>query len=338
MRWTYYLLLILIALLAGCRQWRIPNHAFGETIPASPVYEAASSWACLPDRKDACDTVPIALLSDEQASATIDVFFLYPTLFKEKKAWNAAIDDADLQDKLAETTLRHQASVFNGTAKVYVPYYRQLTYYGFWGHEPDKKQALQLALSDATAAFTYYMAHYNQGRPYIIAGHSQGAWLVHQLVEKVLPSNPAWKEQLVAAYAVGWAIPPEKLTALPVCTTATQTGCLVSWNTFAWGHMPKAREWNVADPICVNPLSWQADTAYAPYTLNKGGVGRKFNAIVPALTDAQVNSGYLWIHKDNLPGTTKWLTNYHIADYNLFWMNVRENAAERARQFEIANE
>jgi len=318
----------------GCHQWKIPKQSFGRSIPAAPDYANRSHWACLPDRKDACDTVPVATLSDNQAIAKVDVFFTYPTLFDDRKAWNAAIDDTDLRETLDESTLRHQGSIFNGYARVYVPYYRQMTYYGFWGNETDMEKALALSLEDAVAAFSYYMEHYNQGRPFIIAGHSQGGWLTYQLVEHWLPQHPDWQKRLVAAYAVGWAIPPEDLTAWPVCSSAVQTGCLVSWNTYARGHLPAGHySMMPSNPIAVNPLNWRSDTTYAPFEANLGGVGRKYEKLYPKVCDAQIHQGYLWINRDNLPGMAKWLKRFHAADYNLFWMNVRENVGQRAEQW-----
>lgn len=337
MRWL--LLFILALVLSGCHQWKIPRHSFGERIPAAPHYDQQDHWACLPDRKDACDTVPIASLSDGQADAAIDVFFVYPTLFKDRSAWNASLDDSDLRESLGQTALRHQASLFNGVAKVYVPYYRQMTYYGFWGNDSDKGQALQLARADIEAAFSYYMEHFNHGRPFILAGHSQGAWSIYQLVESLLPYHPEWQSQLVAVYAVGWAIPPDSLTKLPVCSTATQTGCLVTWNTYAWGHLPAGPYSTMPEnPICVNPLNWKTDTTYAPFDLNKGGVGRHYRKVYPQAADAKVEQGYLWIHKDHLPGSTKWIKRFHAADYNLFWLNVRQNVEDRAHQWLITPE
>lgn len=84
-----------------------------------------------------------------------------------------------------------------------------------------------------------------------------------------------------------------------------------------------------ATPLCVNPLNWRTDTTYAPFSLNEGAVGRQYRKIYPQAADAQIHEGYVWIHKDNLPGMAKWLNRFHAADYNLFWTNVRQNAQDR---------
>lgn len=320
-----------VLLVQGCFMQKVPDTPFTrQTPPKAPAYDEPKDWACLPGRADACDTVPIDTLSDQQATARADVFFVYPTLFKDKSQWNASIADVDHRKALASTTLMHQASVFNGAAKVYVPYYRQMTLYGFWADSLNKQKALDLAYEDVKRAFLYYMKHYNQGRPFFIAGHSQGSYMAMRLINDVLPTHAEWRTRLVAAYIVGWAVPNGKITAIPVCSTASQTQCFISWNTYAWGYLPEGKYSHMpASPVGVNPLLWTTDTTYAPYTLNKGGVGRKYRNIYPAITDARLHQGYLWIHKDQLPGLAKWMNRFHAGDYNLFWMNVRTNVGVR---------
>ncbi len=324
------LIFISLVLLQACYSWRIPNHDFGARMPEPPLYANTDHWACLPTQQDACDTVPVARFHDRQDSARADVFFIYPTLYEKKRSWNAAIDDTDLRETLDESTLMHQASLFNGAGRVFVPYYRQMTYYGFWGDSTAKANALQLAYADVEEAFRYYMQHWNQGRPFILAGHSQGGLMTYWLVERLLKQQPAWQEQLVAAYAVGWAIPEGDLTTVPLCQEATQTHCLVTWNTYAWGKGPTGKYDKMpGSPLCVNPLNWRTDTAYAPFSANAGAVGRQYRQLYPQAADAQIHEGYVWIHKDHLPGMAKWLNRFHAADYNLFWANVRQNARDR---------
>ena len=112
-------------------------------------------------------------------------------------------------------------------------------------------------------AFDYFIEHYNQGRPFILAGHSQGSVHVRTLLEKRITGTPL-RERLVAAYPIGFSIDREAMAKavpdVPVCESAEQIGCVVSWNAVG----PDAAPWG--DPrknICVNPLTWRTDGAAA---------------------------------------------------------------------------
>jgi hypothetical protein len=84
----------------------------------------------------------------------------------------------------------------------------------------------------------------------------------------------------------------------------------------------------------TNPLNWLADSTYAPKSLHKGAVLKNFNKIYPSVSDAQNTSSLLWISKPKFPGSfLYWRSNYHIGDFNLFYINVRENSVLRAETF-----
>jgi hypothetical protein len=52
------------------------------------------------------------------------------------------------------------------------------------------------------------------------------------------------------------------------------------------------------------------------------------------LSDAFVQDGVLRINKPHFTGKAFFnFTNYHIVDYNLFYFNIRENAATRVKMF-----
>jgi hypothetical protein len=81
-------------------------------------------------------------------------------------------------------------------------------------------------------------------------------------------------------------------------------------------------------------LNWRADTTYATYEENKGAVLYGFNIVRKKLMDAQVHGPVLWVGKPNLLfGKMFQQENYHVGDYNLFYVNVRENAILRARAY-----
>jgi hypothetical protein len=84
----------------------------------------------------------------------------------------------------------------------------------------------------------------------------------------------------------------------------------------------------------VNPLTWKTDDAYAPASLNKGAVYRDFSKIVVGENSAQIHNGILWTNKPKFRGSILMRTkNYHPGDFNIFYMNVRENAKQRIGAF-----
>jgi hypothetical protein len=279
---------------------RIPEKPFGEMPhPPPPDYAKREYWAALPDRLDAADAVPENdPFGDRQATAPVDVFYLHPTTYRDIAYWNAPLDDAATNAWTDESVVARQAAVFNACCRVFAPRYRQASAAGVYA-PPEKRpqEAYRFAWGDAKAAFQYYMKHWNRGRPFIIAGHSQGAGLTQFWLEEY-GGDAKLRRQLVAVYPIGIAFNAGALAKLPgggvrVCATPTDTGCLVAWNAFERGGDPsswrKASEQRYAqrygtsaggEIACVNPLTFDLAKPAAPAAWNLGalparpGVGR----------------------------------------------------------------
>jgi hypothetical protein len=330
-----------------------PEHSYAEsTPPAAPDYSQPQSWAALPDREDAADVVPGADVQDRQATAEVDVFFVHPTTFFGTAGWNQALDDGSTNELTDAFVLRSQASVFNSCCRIYAPRYRQATIFSFMDKSGSGTSALELAYEDVQRAFDYFIEHYSQGRPFILAAHSQGSVHVRTLLEKRITGS-ALRERLVASYPIGFSIDRDAMAQavpdVPVCESAGQIGCVVTWNAVG----PKASQWG--DPsknVCVNPLTWRADGAAAQASLNLGGVAypgsfagtvadvkgvpQDFIDAKPVLeagvADAQCVNGMLLvtqIHSKHYAARPMGRDNYHIYDYNLFHMNLRQNVQQR---------
>lgn len=301
------------------------------TIPQVPNYASPDSWAALPNRPDKADLTPDPSLTDRQAEAAVDVFFLHPTIYwgKANKNWNGSLADEELNQKVDETSILFQASIFNAAGRVYAPRYRQAHLRSFF--TKDKKsaeQAINLAYEDIRSAFQFYLEHFNQGRPIIIAAHSQGSRHAERLLKEFFDEKPLGN-QLVAAYLAGWPVSKTAFKTIPPCETADQTGCFCSWRSYRYSYLPKnaPRGDNIA---VTNPLVWTSASEPADKSLNEGSVLRKFDKIYPGIADAQVHQGFLWIHKPKFPGSFFFTRkNYHIADFNFFYVNVRKNALNR---------
>jgi hypothetical protein len=159
---------------------------------------------------------------------------------------------------------------------------------------------------------------------------------------------------MVAAYVVGLGIPRDKVAALPgigVCDGPQDTGCLVGWTTIAAGgddaryreqmirRADGYRENAQARRVCVNPLTWGADEIAARRNANLGAVdftdGAEHGPLQVGLTGAQCRDGTLYIERPRAGFTRMVLegSDYHVFDYNLFYENIRRNAAARVAAF-----
>lgn len=196
--------------------------------PPAPDYAMESSWAALFPRADEADVAPPNTLYPEaQARAGIDVFFIHPTCYAKRNFWNGPIDDPDVKNSVSGI-LMFQASVFNASARVYAPRYRQFGLYAALERETTSgMQAFELAYSDIERAFDYYIKNYNQDRPFILAGHSQGSIHGSRLLQKKIIGTPL-QSKLVAAYLIGMTIPND-LSGIEPSKSATDLGKVINW-------------------------------------------------------------------------------------------------------------
>jgi Protein of unknown function (DUF3089) len=301
-----------------------------------PDYSNLNYWAAHPFKKDPSDEVP-ADLKNEPKDSLADVFFIYPTTYTDRNmpmGWNADIDNEELNKKTDNSTILYQASVFNKYCRVFAPRYRQANLQAFFTSDKKKGEAsLDSAYGDVKAAFEYYLEYYNHGRPVIIASHSQGTRHAGKLLKEFFEGKPLQK-QLVCAYIIGLPVFVNYFSQMKPCEDSTSTGCFISWRTFEEGYVSPVIGQEKLKAYVTNPLTWTMDTLLAPAELNKGGLLRNFNKIIPGLVHAQIHGNILWVNKPKFFGSV-FLTikNYHIADYNLFYSNIRENAGTRIRAF-----
>lgn len=320
-----------------CSCASVPRGSFDAHATNIPDYSNESNWAALPTRKDSADIVPCDLWKDEQATSPVDVFFIHPTTYTGKAGqhdWNASIEDQKLNKKTDETTIRYQASIFNGVGSVYAPRYRQAHLDCF--HSKKKKEAasaLNLAYEDVRSAFRYYLDHYNHGRPFLIAAHSQGTFHGTRLIREEIENTPL-QAQFVAAYLPGMPVNADYFESIPPCQFPEETGCFCSWRTFRDGYVPRKYHKPGENIVVTNPVTWRNDDMNSEKTEQIGAVLRDCHQLVPALVETNVHEDLLWVNKPRFPGSFLLMTkNYHIADYNFFYGDVRQNAQQRVRAF-----
>lgn len=319
-----------MALWCGCK----PARSFDACPhPAVPDYSQTDAWVCLPTKHNASDTVPPnSGEKDTQANASVDVFFIYPTLYFGSRNWNADIHNEHLNKTIENTSIRHQATVFNGCCKIYSPRYRQGTlacFYDKTGTGSGSK-ALQLAYSDIRAAFQYYIKNYNHGRPFIIAGHSQGTLMAYKLLQEFVDTT-SLRNQLVAAYLVGYHIQKDYFKNLKPSDSATQTGCYITWNSIEQGKENGSIS-KFFSGVCINPLNWKPDAGFVAPDYNLGSLNHSFS-IDKNEVGAECENGVLIVSPPKDGGYRTFGTGYHIYDYSFFYMNIRRNVQQRVEAF-----
>ncbi|MDY6948465.1 MAG: DUF3089 domain-containing protein [Pseudomonadota bacterium] len=324
--------------------------------PASPDYSLSANWAALPDRADLADAQPGPVFVDQQAEAAVDVFFIHPTTFFGTTRWNQSLDDAGVNQLTDLFVMRGQAAAFNGCCRIYAPRYRQATIYSFVDRSGSGTSALQLAYHDVERAFDYFLRNFNRERPFVLASHSQGSVHLRKLLERRI-TGTYLRNRLVAAYPIGFSLDAQALAGsvpdVPVCRSAEQTGCMVSWNAVGPGATQYA---DTSKNICVNPLTWRTDGAPAAAALNLGGVSYPGSfagslaelqelpqdfidakpILEPGVADAQCVNGMLLvrqIHSRHYAARPMGRDNYHVYDYHLFAMNLRKNVELRVAQY-----
>jgi hypothetical protein len=356
-------LLAACAALAGCdllktlfEAARHPSTPFAATpAPPAPDYNQARAWMAFPGRNGLERSTPPGFKAVDEASAPADLFFIHPTTYLKNDVWNATFDG---DWPLNKPVLLGQVSVFNGCCRLYAPQYRQASLYGLKNAPP----AVNLAYGDLVRAFRWYIAHENHGRPFILAGHSQGGYLLVRLVQEEVLGTPLQK-QLVAAYALGTYAPSNfGELGLPPCESARQTGCVMAWNTRQQGRdgalmqVKNAGYWwkggdrksGTQPAVCTNPLTWNSDGA-APASANPGSLpfpkapfpahAATLPALWPHLTGAVCQNKLVTVdlpkaapdgYRDALATV---YGSYHVNDVGMFYAAVRQNAVDRVAAF-----
>ncbi|MBQ9881740.1 MAG: DUF3089 domain-containing protein [Synergistes sp.] len=287
----------------------------------------------------------------------VDTFFIYPTLYAAANEGDpdyAAIDDPEMTAGVGET-YQMQASAFEDSTNLFIPYYRQASmkaeiasYIQTGSIDP---ALTSTPLKDITAALDFYFENCNGGRPFIIAGHSQGAAIAKLVLKAYFRRHPEYYKRMVAAYIIGYSVTREDLDENPHLKFAsgeTDTGVIVSWNTEGQYNVDTDADNIVVlnGSIAINPLNWELDDTYAPASMNMGSLVMDEETgecgIKDIGADAQVNvkRGVVVTNADAEPVTD--LTEYfgpqsfHTGDYSFYYMNIRDNAAKRIAAYKLS--
>ena len=333
--WPRIAVVVIVAAtsLSGCVSLQDQSElAF--TLSEEPQFSNEMQWASLPWRLDPSDEIPKKLPnSPPYDSLEVDVFFVHPTQYFNGAVYNAAIEDIKLNEEADRYTMLLQASAFNVGGKLYAPRYRQAHIGVFTWQDSLSLAALQVAYSDVRSAFLHYMEHWNDGRGIILAGHSQGSFHIRWLLQEFFDGK-SLSSQLVAAYGPGFDWYPSEFKQLKACEKPDEVGCLCSWMSYGEGYFPKWLGYRDELPICTHPVNWKLNGDMNTLEEHQGVVLSNMKFAHAGKIQARSERGVLQIMPPDVP-FSRFLhrDNWHVGDINLFWLNVRSNARNRAEAF-----
>ena len=273
----------------------------------------------------------------------VDVFYLYPTSWTNSGPVPefCAIDNPQMLSN-APINFAHQATAFEPLANLYAPFYRQANL-----TPNDPAYVVGIPTTDATAAFDYYIQHFNQGRPFILAGHSQGANVLSNLLAEYMKAHPTVLARMIAAYVIGYPVTTQYLADNPYLKFAEgpgDTGVIISYNTQAPDVPPGANPilWGLVGTV-INPLTWTRVETLATTNQGFGSFMPDSNGVYvrgPQYADARIDIAHGVLicstADTNALGRINTLAGYgiyHNFDYPFYYFNIRSNAANRIQNF-----
>ena len=241
---------------------------------------AKTVWLCKPGKaNDACDvSLSTTLLSPtgkhlgvrhvkKPRRPKFDCFYVYPTVSDQK----TAAANLDIDPELRSIAL-YQAARYTSECRMFAPVYRQITLAGIGGGAQVTAADRARAYQDVRDAWRDYLRNHNHGRGVVLVGHSQGSFVLRELVAKEIDSKPKVRERLISAVLLGGNVTVKKgkdvggdFKHVRACRSRSQTGCVVAFSTF--GEPPpenaifgrtNARGLEV---LCTNPAALAGGSA-----------------------------------------------------------------------------
>lgn len=322
---------LIIFIVAGCKKKE-------NTVDTNPPidYSVRANWISIP------------LVSYET-----DVFYVYPTAWKPNSTDGTYCTITNNQMVFEAPQLFDQQATAFDAANVFAPFYRQananivLDSTLPWSN----KEAIigGIPTQDVTGAFKYYIEHFNNNRPFILAGHSQGSDVLTHLLGGYLKKNPQVYKRMIAAYIIGNPVTKNFLdtnTHLKFATGPDDFGVIISYNTEAPGVTKRNPVLGTQKGIVINPINWKTDETYANKSAGFGSYMMidsvtKIWGWMPQYADAQIDTlkgVLLCTTADPVKYATFGINGiYHGSDYAFYYSNLRENARNRIIKYLKAN-
>ena len=288
-------------------------------VPTPPNYADSSQWYLVDRHGDA------------------DLFYIISTETGDHMIGNDTSHYADTYDTYLRGRMEHEMhavdSFYSGRLNYYSPYYRQTSMQS-WATEEMALSRLPIAMSDCRRSWNYYLKHLNQGRPFILAGFSQGAHALMDIMRR-MPDSVA--SRMVAVYVIGYKVTAEDTAAchhLHPAKGATDTGVTICFNSVKSleAEIPVVSGGNL---FCINPVNWRTDTVSAPFV----NYGRKQNDTLSARLDPESRLLLIDGYKIDKPMPIIGRSgNYHHLELKFFYPYIRQNMADRVEAYLKKNE
>ena len=324
MKTTYKKSLQLLSHLTGiaCLLLALVSCEKDSSAPASPTIDYSDNRCWFENKQDA-------------TGKDVDLFYVVPTcIWDYTDSLGQTRHHMDIfnteQRALTDPSIQLAKSVLADSCNFFSPYYRQISMDSWLTLDTALiEERFKLAYQDVADAFLYYMEHDNQGKPFILAGHSQGAKAVIELLKREM--TPDISRKLIATYAIGYTVTPEELAGYPTLRPAQDsidTGVLIGFNSVTRPDAisPLFRD-NV---VCINPVNWLTDatpaTSYQGFTVAQDTTIHTL--IVTGIDEEQyfIPSVAALLPKGNL----------HVQEFNLYNEDLRKNVLQRIRAFRQA--
>lgn len=280
----------------------------------------------------------------------VDVFYIYPTVAMQTANEDGFASISEMED-MAHVIRLAQTSVYEEACNVYMPYYRQFAMSVADSCNKDNATFLKImdnskAYLDIAAALDYYFDNYNNGKPFILAGHSQGSAMLITVLTHYMQEHKDYLSRMIAAYAIGFA-PSEDIfndeTGLKFATCEDDINVVISFTTE--GATASGKSILLPEkPMVINPLNWKTDDTYASSDLNKGTiiVSPTFDSIivVEGKDDAKIN-----LVRKTIICTTRDSSEYtiseesfstesfHEKEYSMYYGNLKDNVQTRIKAY-----
>lgn len=276
-------------------------------IPAAPDYADGEMWC---ERTDS-----------GAADSGADIFYVVSTWQFD---WQTAdgktchyadpVANATHRDNMA-IEIKKIADIMGDGNRFYSPYYRHITLETWATLNEDTINNRYQAVSfvDVKNAFDYYLEHYNQGRPFVLAGFSQGGKSVVELI-KAMPDDVA--QRMIAAYVLGYKVTPQDTVEcqnLRAAQDSIDLGVTICYNS--------VKDVKYIQPVisapsamCINPVNWRTDDTPAilhdtitvtvsqehKVLVLEGYSGSEYSPILGFLNVGDVHSCEPWLYSECL--------------------------------------
>lgn len=285
--------------------------------------------------------------TSQDTGKSVDIFYVYPTINSEPLSNRGSVPaytDISRSEvrNAAKKNQTYNKTVYAGADfNFFAPYYRQMTTKVFAMSNTERKLRAKLSATDVIRAFQHYMREFNNGRPFILLGHSQGSQMLLELLMHGMTDKQY--EQMVAAYLMGYEITQKELDKFPHRIKPAQgeldKGVVISYNsaTSLEGRSPLLAN----TVVCINPLNWKTDETPAPIGSHKGIIRydkkKQGYKTTPGFTSVRIQDHLLICeevdpkvcYNEILKEPFPW-GNLHFADTWLYAENIRENMRKRA--------